>query len=118
MAQLCAPLPDIMLQNLSDLTFHLSRSLKVKYDSVIGLPIYDFLLLSNSNIWPNAPPLRDISFHNLSGLDIDFSRPLRSNVLCSGINGLPIYTAPLRDIRLRNLCDLDLGLSRSLKGQM
>ncbi len=34
-----------MLQNLSDLDFDLSRSLKVKCDSVIGLHIYGFLLM-------------------------------------------------------------------------
>ncbi len=39
-----APLQDIRLQNLSDLEFDLSRSLKVKCDDVIGLAIYGFLL--------------------------------------------------------------------------
>ncbi len=37
-------------QNLSDLDFDLSRSLKVKCDSAIGLPIYAFLLMFISNI--------------------------------------------------------------------
>ena len=37
----------------SDLDFDLSRSLKVKCDGVIGLPIYGFLLMFNSNIGPN-----------------------------------------------------------------
>ena len=38
--------------NLSDLDFDLSRSLKVKFDSAIGLdPMYGFLLMFfNSNI--------------------------------------------------------------------
>ena len=56
-------------------------SLKVKYDSVIGLPIYGFLLpvMFISNIWPNPATLGDISFQNLS--EIDFSRSLRSNVI-------------------------------------
>ena len=45
-----APLQDIRLQNLSDLDFDLSRSLRVKCDSVIGLPIYAFLLMFSSNI--------------------------------------------------------------------
>ncbi len=35
---------DIRLQNLSDLEFDLSWSLKVKGDGDIGLPIYGFLL--------------------------------------------------------------------------
>ncbi len=38
--------------------FDLSKLLKVKYDGGFGYPIYDFLLLFNSNIWP---ALRDIS---------------------------------------------------------
>ena len=41
------------LQNLSDLDFDLSRSLKVKSDSGTGLPIYGFLLMFNSNIGSN-----------------------------------------------------------------
>ncbi len=32
----------------------LSRPLKVKYDGVIGLPIYGFLLMFNSNILRRA----------------------------------------------------------------
>ncbi len=44
-------------QNLSDLDFDLSRSLKVKSDDVIELAIYGFLLMINSNIGPNSAPL-------------------------------------------------------------
>ncbi len=44
---------EIWLLNLSDLEFDLLRSLKVKYDSVIELHIYDFLLMFNSNLGPN-----------------------------------------------------------------
>ena len=33
------------LQNLSDIDFDLLRSLKVKCDGVIGLPMYGFLLI-------------------------------------------------------------------------
>ncbi len=40
-------------QNLSDLDFDLSRSLKVKFDSAIGLNIYGFILMFNSNIGPD-----------------------------------------------------------------
>ena len=79
-----------MTQNLSDLDFHVSSPLKVKcnmmafpytctsgltrfhhdfkiratkvtLDGTVGLPTYGFLLLFNSNIWPNAAPLQDIS---------------------------------------------------------
>ena len=46
-----APLRDIRLQNLGDLAFDLSGSLKVKCNGVVGLRIYDFLIhvVSNSN---------------------------------------------------------------------
>ncbi len=56
-----APLRDMMLSNLSDLDFDLSRSLKVKSGQVIGLPIYGFLLMVNNNIGPNSAPLRDMT---------------------------------------------------------
>ncbi len=57
-----------MRRNLSDFDFDLSRSFNVKSDSVIGFPIYGFLLVPNSNIWPNSAPLRDISLLYLSDL--------------------------------------------------
>ncbi len=47
-------------ENLSDLDFDLSRSVNVKFDNAIGLAIYGFLLIVNSNIGPNSAPLRDI----------------------------------------------------------
>ena len=47
-------------QNPSDLDFDLSGSLQVKSDDVIGLAIYDFLLMINSNIGHISAPLRDI----------------------------------------------------------
>ena len=77
------PLQDIRLWNLSDLDFDISRSLKVKYDTVIGLPIYNFLLVFNSSIWPNSASLRDISCQNVSDLNIDLSTSLKSNVITS-----------------------------------
>ncbi len=40
------------IQHASDLDFDLLRSPKLKCDGVTGLPIYDFLLMFNSNIWP------------------------------------------------------------------
>ena len=73
-----AALRYVMLRNLSDLDFDISRSFKVKYhDSVIELPIYTFLLVSNSNMWPNSDPLRDISHRNLSDLHFYLSRSLK-----------------------------------------
>ncbi len=47
-------------ENLSDLDFDLSRSVNVKFDNAIGLAIYGFLLIVNSNIGPNSASLRDI----------------------------------------------------------
>ncbi len=48
-----AHLRDTRLQKVSDLEFHLPRSLKVKCKSATGLPIYGFLLMFNSNTGPN-----------------------------------------------------------------
>ena len=47
-----APLRDIRFRNVGDLEPDLARSLKVKCDSAIGLLIYGFSLMSNSNIGP------------------------------------------------------------------
>ena len=79
-----------------------------------------------SNIWHTSAPLRDISFQNLSNIDIDLSRSLRSNVIAPYM--LPIHAflltfnsniwpnlAPLRNISFQNLSDLDFDLSMSLK---
>ncbi len=73
---------------MSDLEFDLSRSLKVKSD-VIGLSLYAFLLMFNSNIWPNSAPLQDIRLYNLSDLGFDLSRSLK--VKYDGVIGLSIY---------------------------
>ncbi len=45
---------------VNDLNFDLSRSLNVKYDGGIGLLMYGFLLMVNSNLRPNLAPLRDV----------------------------------------------------------
>ncbi len=46
---------DTHLPDLSELDFDLSRSLKVKYNCVLGLPIYDILLLFHGNIFLSRP---------------------------------------------------------------
>ncbi len=61
---------------MGDLDFDLSRSLKMKSDYVIGLPMCAFLLMANSNIGFNLAPLRDMTLWNLSDLDFDLSRPI------------------------------------------
>ncbi len=40
-----------------EFNFDLSRPTKVKCHGGIRLPIYDFLLVFNSNIWPNSAAL-------------------------------------------------------------
>ncbi len=59
----------------------------VNKDDVIGVAIYGFLLMINSNIESNSTPLGVISFRNLSDLDFDISRSLR--VKCDSVIGLP-----------------------------
>ncbi len=49
-----APLRNIILQNVSDLDFDTSVPLKVKCESVFGLPKYAFLVMFISHIWPNS----------------------------------------------------------------
>ncbi len=44
-----AHLQDISVQNISDLEFDPSMSLKVKSNGTVELPIYDLLLVSNSD---------------------------------------------------------------------
>ena len=39
---------------MGDLEFDLSKSLKVKSNGAVRLPIYDFLLVSNSNYMSNS----------------------------------------------------------------
>ncbi len=43
----------------------------------IGLAIYGFLLMINSNIEPKSAPLRDIRHWNLSDLALHLSRSLK-----------------------------------------
>ncbi len=81
---------DIRLRKFGDLDFDLSRSLKVKCDGAIGLPIYGFLSMFNSNIWPNMAPLRNyIRLQNLGDLEFDLSRSFKFKSNCAF--GLPIY---------------------------
>ncbi len=62
-----------------------SRSLKVKCD-VIRISLFAFLLMFNSNIWPNSASLQDIRLQNLSDLQFDLSRLLK--VKCDDAIGL------------------------------
>ncbi len=78
----------VWVMNEIDLTFDLSRSLKVKCDVTSGLPIYDILLIFYSSIGPNSASLRDIILRNFGDLDLDLSRPPK--VKCDGAILLPI----------------------------
>ncbi len=124
-----APLQYIRFRNLSDLEFDLSRLLKVMCDDVIGLSINVFLLIFNSNIWPNWAPLLDIRLQNLSDLEFDPSRSLK--VKCDSVVGLPIYaflsvfnsnvwpnSAPLQDIRFEIWVTLNLTLQGHSRSNM
>ncbi len=53
------------------LDFGPSRSFNVKCDAAIRLPIYGFLLMCNSNIWPNSATLRDIRLQIVSDVEFD-----------------------------------------------
>ncbi len=110
-----AALRDTRLWNLGDLD--LSRSLKVKCDGVIGLPICGFLLMVNSNL---IVTLRDIivnsNFMRYKALKSEWPWlwPFKSlKVKCHGVIELAMYCvllmvnsnirpnlAPLGDIRL------------------
>ncbi len=67
-------------QNLCDHEFELSKPLKVKCEAAIGLLIYAFLLMFNSNIGPNCAPLGDIRLQNLDDLDFDVQSHSMSNI--------------------------------------
>ena len=62
---------------------------KVKCEGFIGLAIYAFLLMVNSNIGPSMAQLRDIRVWNLVDLDFDLSSSLK--VKSNGAVGLSIY---------------------------
>ncbi len=65
----------------------LTLTFKVKCEGAIGLPIYNFLFMVNSNIRHNSAPLRDITLLNLSDLDFNLSMSLKVKY---GVIGLPI----------------------------
>ncbi len=67
-----APVQDIRLLNVGDLVCDLSKSLKVKSNGAVELPIYGFLLMFNGKLWL---PSWDIRLQNLNDLDCDLSRP-------------------------------------------
>ena len=61
----------------------------VKCDSVIGLPIYAFISMFNSNIWPTSAPLQEIRHRIFS--DLQFDLPMSLKVKCHDVIGLVIH---------------------------
>ena len=111
-------------------TFDLSRSLKVKSVGGIGLAIYGFLIMVNSQIGTNLAPLRD-TYRLWNQCDVDFDLSWSIKVKSDGVTGVAIYgfllmvnrnigpnSAPLCDIRLWNPSDLDFDLSRSRRSKV
>ncbi len=79
------------------LEFDFSRSLKVKSNSAVGLPIYDFLLMSNMS---SSHRLGFIAtrklFSCLLSLDQNFNRKL------FGVKGfLGLWSTPLHDFKMK-----------------
>ena len=73
---------DIRPQNLGDVEFDLSGSLKVKSNSAVDLPIYGFLLMVNSNMGPNSAHLRDIRLQIFCDF-CELSRSLKVKYVCA-----------------------------------
>ncbi len=67
----------IRSRKLSDLEFDFSRSLKVKSDGAVGLPMSDFIVVFNGNIWANCTSVWNVCLQNLSNLYFDLSRSLK-----------------------------------------
>ena len=112
-----------ILNHFQHLNVDLSRSLKVKCDSSIRLPMtscwYLKVRYGLSSFKRYKPPQSEWPWH----------WPFKvTEIKCKRTNGLPLYafllmfngniwpnSGPLQDIRLRNLSDPDFDLSRSLK---
>ncbi len=89
----------IWLQNLSDLDFDITRSIKVKCGVTI-LPIYGLLLMFKSKVWANLALLRDPEFEMWLTLTVTCQSHSRLNVtlsldshyLISYMNSIQVYT--------------------------
>ncbi len=56
----------------------------------MGSPYVVFTLMSNSIIWANSDPLRDIRLQNFNDLESSLSRSLKAK--CRDTTGLPIHS--------------------------
>ncbi len=86
-----APLQDIRLQNMCDLEFDLSRSLKVKSNGAVGLPTYDFLLVSNSNYMSISQRLGVIATRKIFSYLLSLGPNFDKNMLCKAMAGFNKY---------------------------
>ena len=75
---ICGILRDIATQNMYNLEFDLSKSMKVEVYGVIRKHTYDFLIV-NSKYMPICSTLWDIATQNMHDLEFDL---LRSNSGC------------------------------------
>ena len=66
---ICSILGDIASQNMHDLEFELSVSLKVENNAAIREPTYDFLLVNNSKFMPICSILQAIATQNMHDLE-------------------------------------------------
>ena len=92
---ICSILGDIATQNMHDVEFDISRSLKVKEDGAIRKPTYDFLSVNNSKYVPICSILRDIATENRHELEFDLSKSLKVEVNVAS-------TKPTYDVLLVN----------------
>ena len=78
---MCSIYRDIATQNIHDLKFDISRSMKVKVDGATGKPTYDFLFVNNSDYMPIISILRDIATQNMHDLEFDLLRSLKVKLM-------------------------------------
>ena len=79
---ICSILQDIATQNMHDLEFVLSLSLKVEVYGANRKPMHDFLLVNSNNYMPICSIFRDtcIATQNMHDLEIDILRSLKVKV--------------------------------------
>ena len=70
---ICSILQDIATQNMHDLEFDVSRTLKFKVIGATRKLTYGFLLINNSKYMPIDSTLGDIATQNMYDLEVDLS---------------------------------------------
>ena len=85
---ICCILQDIANENMQDLEFDVSRSLKVKVDGTVWKPTYYFLLVKSKYL-PICSILWDKATQNMHDLEFDLLRSLKVKV--DGTISKPTY---------------------------